>query len=243
MQTAAFAALGLDHTYELADLPAEDLPAAIEELRHADFLGANVTVPHKSAVIDLLDEVDNLAASADAVNTIVNRDGRLTGSNTDIPAIIQEVGRFPNVRRAVVLGAGGAAKAVLRALEDLEAQTVLVSRSGQNTARWSDLRELVASADLVVNATPVGTDSDESPLDARLFHQNLAILDLVYRPSPTRLVHDARMRGLQARAGAGVLLGQGWRSLEAWLGIEISTDVKRAMADALAAELGEGVDV
>jgi shikimate dehydrogenase len=74
-------------------------------------------------------------------------------------------------------------------------------------------------------------------------HQDLAVLDLVYRPSPTLLVHKARMRGLEARAGAGVLLGQGWRSLEAWLGLVISEDVKRVMADALAAELGSGADV
>jgi shikimate dehydrogenase len=102
---------------------------------------------------------------------------------------------------------------------------------------------LMEDADVLVNATPVGTDSDESPIEARLLRQSLAVLDLVYRPSPTRLVHDARMRGLEARAGAGVLLGQGWRSLEAWLGIAISDDVRRVMADALAAELGSGADV
>lgn len=245
MHTAAFAALGLDHVYELADLPAEDLPAAMEALRSSDFLGANVTVPHKSAVIDFLDEVDDLASRADAINTVVNRDGRLLGSNTDVPAMADEIVHLRDApRRAVILGAGGAARAVTIALEQVGAQTTLVSRSGgPGAVAWTELRRLIEDADILVNATPVGTNSDESPLDARLFHQGLAVLDLVYRPSPTRLVHDARMHGLEARAGAGVLLGQGWRSLETWLDIEVSEDVKIAMADALAAELGAGADV
>jgi len=110
-------------------------------------------------------------------------------------------------------------------------------------AQWPELPQLLAIADLLVNATPVGTNSDESPIDEALLHPDLAVLDLVYRPSPTRLVHDARACGLEARAGAGVLHGQGWRSLERWLELEVGDEVKRAMADALAAELGDGVDV
>jgi shikimate dehydrogenase len=102
---------------------------------------------------------------------------------------------------------------------------------------------LVAGADLLVNATPVGTASDESPVEPDLLHHGLAVLDLVYRPSPTKLVHDARACGLPARAGAGVLLGQGWRSLDAWLSTNVSDAVKRAMADALSRELGQGADV
>jgi shikimate dehydrogenase len=120
----------------------------------------------------------------------------------------------------------------------------LVSRSGRDgAATWEDLPQLVRHADLLINATPVGTGSDEIPVDPGDLHRGLAVLDLVYRPSPTRLVHEARARGLRARAGAGVLLGQGWRSLEAWLSTTISGDAKRAMADALCREVGAGADV
>ena len=240
MHAAAFAALGLNHTYELADVRGEELPAAVDELRASDFLGANVTVPYKATVMGRLDDVDPLATRADAVNTIVKRDGTLTGLNTDIPAIVDEVRRLAGVpRRTVILGAGGAARAAALALESMGANdTVMVSR-----AAWPTLPSLLPEADLLVNATPLGTNADESPLDAGSLHRGLAVLDLVYRPSPTTLVREARNRRLSARSGAGVLLGQGWRSLEAWLGRAVSDDVKRAMADALCRELGAGADV
>jgi shikimate dehydrogenase len=240
MQAAAFAALGTDHQYELVDVAPDDLAMQLRLLRMPDVLGANVTVPFKSAVIPMLDEIEPLALRANAVNTIVNHDGRLIGSNTDVPAIRDEIARLYNAPgRAVILGAGGAARAVAVALEDLaSAAPTLISRSD-----WVDLPALLADADLLVNATPVGTNSDESPVDNSFLNAPLAVLDLVYRPSPTRLVHDARACGLEARAGAGVLLGQGWRSLEAWLGVGVSDDIKRAMADAVAAELGNGADV
>jgi shikimate dehydrogenase len=209
-------------------------------LRSGEVSGANVTVPHKAAVMALLDALDAGAERAGAVNTIVNLDGRLLGSNTDVPAIVDEIARVrPDPKHAVILGAGGAAHAVSVALEDLSCgQTTTVTRR-----EWPRIPDLLRDADLVVNATPIGTNSDESPFDPALLHAGLAVLDLVYRPSPTRLVHDARAAGAEARAGAGVLLGQGWRSLEAWLDIEASGDIKVAMADALAAELGDGVDV
>ena len=246
MHSAAFAALGLDHRYELADVADHELPGVITALRSGEVIGANVTVPHKEAVISLVDEVAPVAAGVRAVNTIAARDGQLFGSNTDVPAIADEIRRLrPKPQHAVVLGAGGAARAVRAALDELGARrTTLVSRSeSESSAAWSELPELIAEADLVINATPVGTSSDESPLDPELLHRGLAVLDLVYRPSPTKLVHDARARGLPARAGAGVLLGQGWRSLEAWLSGSVSESAKRAMADGLSRELGAGADV
>jgi shikimate dehydrogenase len=124
------------------------------------------------------------------------------------------------------------------ALDEIDAEPVMVSRAG-----WSRLPDLLAGADVVINATPVGTNSDESPVEQQLLHPGTAVLDLVYRPSPTRFVREARECGLEARAGAGVLLGQGWRSLEAWLQVPIGDSVKQAMAAALRAELGDHADV
>lgn len=246
MQSAAFAALGLDHRYELADIPVDELPAAVARLREGEILGANVTVPHKQAVLELLDDVDDLARRTGAVNTIVHRGRRLVGSNTDVLAIADDIrGLRKQPMKAVVLGAGGAARGVEQALQLVGAANVtLVSRSGNGGSQtWDRLPALLAEADLLVNATPVGTLSDESPVPARLLRTDLPVLDLVYRPSPTRLVREAREAGAQARGGAGVLLGQGWRSLEAWLARSVPADVRAAMAAALRDELGEGADV
>jgi len=246
MHNAAFAALDLPHRYEVADVPVDELSRLVASLREKDSLGANVTVPHKRAVLALLDDVEPLARRAEAVNTIVNRKGRLLGSNTDIPALADEIRLLqPTPRLAVILGAGAAARAVAIALEMVGAdQAVLVSRAGGGGAEaWKSLPGLLPDADLLVNATPVGTESDASPVDKRLLRADLPVLDLVYRPSPTRLVAGARSAGAQARAGAGVLLGQGWRSLDVWLGRHVPDKVRTAMAAALRAELGEAADV
>ena len=243
MQSAAFAALGLPHVYELADVPVERVAETVETLRRPESLGANVTTPHKGAVLALLDEIEPLAARAQAVNTIVRRGERLAGYNTDLPAIIDEISALrPAPRHAVVLGAGGAARAVSLALETAGAERVtLVSRSAtERSVAWDRLAELLPEADLLINATPVGTSSDDTPVPAASLHRGLCVLDLVYRPSPTRLVREARAAGAPARAGAGVLLGQGWRSLEIWLEVPAPRVV---MAQALCRELGEGADV
>lgn len=247
MQYAGFAALGLDHRYEIADVGADDLERTLDLLRDGDCLGANVTVPHKAAAAGLVDELDDLAERAGAINTIVNRNGRLSGTNTDVPALVDQIAlvRAQPPTHAVVLGAGGAARAAALALVTAGVQrTTLVSRrGGVGSAPWSALGEAIADAELLINATPVGTQSDETPVPAALLHEGLALLDLVYRPSPTRLVRDARGRGLSALSGAGVLHGQGWRSLEAWLGRPVTNGVRTAMASALRSELGAGVDV
>jgi shikimate dehydrogenase len=238
MQNAALTALGLGHRYELADVPAEDLPGVVASLRADDHLGANVTTPHKLAVAGLVDELDAGAARVGAVNTVVRRDGRLVGLNTDLPALVDEVAALrPDARHALVLGGGGAGRAVILALEDTGASRVTrVSRGS-----WDEVPQLIHDADLLVNATPIGTGTDDTtPVPGELLHPDLAVLDLVYRPSPTRLVREARAAGAPARGGAGILLGQGWRSLEAWLGCPAPVE---AMRRALSAELGEDADV
>jgi len=234
MHNAAFAALGLSWRYELRDVPAEALPGALADLRAGTFRGANLTRPHKGRVLGLLDELDPLAERVGAVNTIVATDGRLAGHDTDVPAIAAEIARLGRFRSAVVLGRGGAALAAAAALADAGATVELVGRD-----RWADLPALVAGADLLVNATPVGTVSDESPIDAALLRPDLDVLDLVYRPSPTRLVREARAAGAQARGGAGVLLRQAALSFALWTGIPAPLE---AMREALLAELGPGTD-
>jgi shikimate dehydrogenase len=229
MHNAAFAALGLPLAYELRDTPGEALAAAIEELRGYGLRGANVTQPHKVAVCELVDDRDPAVERIGAANTIVRQDGRLIAHNTDLAAIADELAELlPGApRRAFVLGAGGASRAAVAALNDRGTDTVVVNREG-----WHRLNEELRHADLLVNATPIGTASDESPVDAAALRDDLAVLDLVYRPSPTRLVRDARAAGATARDGAGVLLRQAAASLSLWTGLPAPIEVMRAALDA-----------
>lgn len=239
MHNAAFARLGLAARYELADVGAGSLAGAVAALRAPGRLGANVTQPHKLAVCELVDALGPEVERLGAANTIVREGRRLVARNTDLAAIAAELDALAAPGRpdaiggfhdAVILGAGGAARAVRAALEDRHARIRVVDRAG-----WSSLPGALAGADLLVNATPVGTGDDASPVPPSLLRSGLAVLDLVYRPSPTRLVRDARAAGAAARDGAGVLLRQAAASFTLWTGIDAPLD---AMRDALAAELG-----
>ena len=235
MMNAAFAALALPHRYLRSDIAAADVPASVARLRAMDSGGANVTVPHKAAVATLVDGLSELAREAGAVNTVVREGERLIGHNTDVPATVEAIRRLcpAGVGRALILGAGGAGRAVQLALHTAGVEQVTVlRRSDGSLAR---LAEAIAGADLLVNATPVGTGADESLVPAELLRADLAVLDLVYRPSPTRLVREARAVAASAESGAGILLGQAWRSLELWLGVPAPLE---AMQAALETELG-----
>ena len=236
MLNAAFAAAGIDARYELRDISAEKLPGAIGELRAAGALGANVTQPHKVEALDLVDEVAPEVDRVGALNTIVRHGDRLVGHNTDLTAIAARLAALaPEPWQAVVLGAGGASRAVVIALTDAGAQGVnVVSRFD-----WHRIPELLVRADLLVNATPIGTAADESPIPAELLRPDLRVLDLVYRPSPTRLVREARESGGVAEGGAEVLLAQAAASFELWTGRPAPLVVMRRALDA---ELGVATD-
>ena len=230
MHNAAFAFLGMDARYELADVPPAGLANAVNALRESAFLGANVTQPHKLAVCDLVDEVRPEVARLGAANTIVRDGHRIVAHNTDRPAVAAELGRLGSSRHSVVLGNGGASRAVQDALAEAGSAITVVDRD-----RWADLPALLLDAQLVVNATPIGTDSDESPIPADMLRSDLAVLDLVYRPTPSRLVREARAIGAPAQGGASMLLTQAVLSFELWTHRNAPVTV---MSDALGRELG-----
>jgi shikimate dehydrogenase len=234
IHNAAFAALELDARYELRDVAADGLEAEVEALRAGDRIGANVTKPHKVAVCNLVDDVGPEVRRLGAANTIIRYGDRLVARNTDLPALRAELP--PGVRRAVVLGSGGASRAAVDALKDAGCSAVVVV----DRARWSNMPGALMTADLLVNATPIGTDSDETPVPAGLLRPGVAVLDLVYRPSPTRLVREARAAGARARGGAGMLLRQAVFSFSLWTDRAAPVEVMR---DALRNELGPGADV
>jgi shikimate dehydrogenase len=238
MLNAAFRDAELPITYELRDVAPADIGEAVRGLRERDVLGANVTTPHKVSVLELVEEVDSSAMQAGSANAIVRRNGTLTAHSTDLPAIIAELQLMEagTGGRAVVLGTGGAARAVVAALSAVGWHEVLMV----TRRRWAEIPSLLNSADLLVNATPIGTGSSESPVPVPLLRRTLRVLDLVYRPSPTRLVADARRTGAEARAGAGILLHQAALSFTLWTGREAPRSVMR---DALRDELGPQADV
>ncbi len=226
MHNAAFRALGMDWTYELFDVAPADLARAVARLREGDVAGANVTIPHKQAVMERMDEVDAEAVKARAVNT-VRRDGKkLVGSNTDIAAIraaVGEAGVEPKGAAVVILGAGGSARAAAVALEG--ARVTFVSRHPDDVdvpghvIAWDDpsTAALTRSADLLVNATPLGRRG-EMPIRPGALPRAGAVVDLVYVTGGTPLVRKARSLGLRAVDGWRILLEQGARSFEIWTG-------------------------
>jgi shikimate dehydrogenase len=235
MHNAAFHALGLEWTYELLDVPQEGLAAAVARLRDPDVAGANVTIPHKLAVMERLDRLDADALRARAVNTIVNEEGKLVGSNTDIAGVraaIAELGLRPRGAGVVILGAGGSARAAAVALDG--AHITFVSRHPEDAdlpgtvIAWGDpsLPRLVRSANLLVNATPLGR-RDEMPIRPAALPRAGAVLDLVYVTGGTPLVRKARSLGLRTADGWQVLLAQGARSFEAWTGQAAPLDAMR----------------
>ena len=234
VHNAAFASLGIDARYDLADVSPNALADAVAALRAPDRIGANVTQPHKLAVCAFVDDLGPEVQRLGAANTIVRRDGRLVAHNTDLQAVAAELSAFGSVRSAVVLGTGGGSRAIQAALVDAGTEVTIVDR-----ARWADLPRLIAGTDLLVNATPIGTGSSETPVSSEFLRSDLAVLDLVYRPSPSRLVREARAAGAIAHGGAGMLLRQAAASFALWTDREAPIGVMR---DALAAELGSHVD-
>jgi len=235
MHNAAFGALALNWSYELRDVSSGELPGAIQALRADEVAGANVTIPHKQAAMEMLDLLDPQALRARAVNTIVNAKGRLSGTNTDVEAIraaAAEVGLEFAGARIVVLGAGGSARAAAVALEGAQITFVARRAAGADlpgaVIAWGDpsLPSLTRAADLLVNATPLGRRG-EMPIRPAGLPRRGAVIDLVYVTGGTPLVRKARTLGLRTADGWGILLAQGALSFEAWTGRRAPIDVMR----------------
>jgi shikimate dehydrogenase len=255
IHNAALAAQGLDMVYVAFDVPPLRLADAVLGLRGLGFRGANVTIPHKEAIIGLLDEVEPIAARIGAVNTVVNDGNRLVGHNTDrsgFAAILRGV-RAEGAQGLVCLvaGAGGAARAVVAALSANSPREIRVhNRSHERAVRlctqaraWGtssciavddqELRAAAQGADLIVNATSVGLDplvkESAVPVDILLSHH--IVVDLVYGAGPTMLVREAKARGATAVDGKEMLVMQAADSYELWTGLRPPLDVMRRSID------------
>jgi shikimate dehydrogenase len=248
MHNAALAHLGLsDWHYQRLPVPPALLVQSTRALGAAGFVGANVTIPHKQAALELADRASLSARAIGAANTLsFAEDGTISAENTDAPGLIAALGFSPAGMRAQVLGAGGSSRAAIWALLDAGAAEVLVWN--RTVERATELaRELGASAtstprgaDLLVNCTSVGLGVERSATeDCALNQLGLTgdqlgeyshVIDLVYRSTPTPLLAAARARGVPTLDGLEILVAQGALSLELWTGRDAPVEVMRAAA-------------
>jgi shikimate dehydrogenase len=247
MHNAAFGALGLDWAYVPFEVAPEDIGAALAGVRALGMAGVNVTVPLKELVPPHLDGLTDRAAALQAVNTVIHRDGRLIGDSTDGPGFLAALGYAgftagPGTR-AVVLGAGGSARAVVLALLDAGATVVVANRSEERAlALAAQLSAAGASgiltlaplteagvgaalrgAALLVNTTSVGLHPNEDampPVPADALTPDLFVIDLIYNPAETKLLALARSRGCRTQNGVEMLVRQGALAFAQWTGVE-----------------------
>ena len=247
MHNAAFAELGLDWVYVACEVAPGSVGAAFAGARALGLGGLSVTIPHKAAALAEVDELTPTARAVGAVNTVVPRgDGRLLGENTDGPgflASLADEGFLPAGRHCAVIGAGGAARAVVHALGGAGvAAVVVVNRSTDRAEETAALAGSagrvgvaadVKQADLVVNATPLGLAGGEVtqlPVSADLLGDGQLVVDLVPNPAVTPLMRAARERGARVAGGVGMLVHQGALAFELWTGRPAPLGVMRAAA-------------
>jgi shikimate dehydrogenase len=227
----------LDAEYKLFTTKPARLRQTVLHLRKKPMAGFNITIPHKQAVMEYLDSVDVLATRIGAVNTVIAKNGKLAGTNTDaygfIASLQQSLGDLsPHLKNVVILGAGGATRAVVVALQDAGAKHItltnrtdetaqkLAKEFGVETALWSMRQSLLGEATLLVNTTSLGMQGHPPLVLDLLPLSQGAVVDIVYAPLETDLLRNARARGLPAVDGLGMLLYQAQAAFEAWFGMK-----------------------
>lgn len=262
-QQAALDYCKLDMRYEAWEVKAEDLPSAINRLRQPQNLGANITVPYKETIMSLLDRIDDFARLVGAVNTVVNSDGSLAGFNTDAPGFLkslrEDAGFEPINKKVLILGAGGAARAVSFALLNEKVSSLIIANRSLAKAeslagaltkqaniinmkteiavvplQSTNMSRAVVRCQLVVNCTTVGMkfspDEGRSPLASGLIPKDALVYDLVYNPSQTPLLRMAKGAGAKTIGGLHMLVYQGAASFKLWTGREVPLDIMLSAA-------------
>jgi len=251
MHNAAFKNKGVDYVYLPFRVKKKELGKAIEGMRALNIRGLNITIPHKVAVIQFLDELDPLADKIGAINTIVNDSGVLTGYNTDATGFLQallERGIEPKGKSVVILGAGGASRAISFILAERGSSLVILNRTWNKAKVCADrisevsqseatalklnrgnLTTALSQADILVNATSVGMSPNinETPVTSNLLKSSLVVFDIVYNPIKTRLQREAEAVGAKTISGLDMLVWQGALAFEKWAGLKAPIGVMR----------------
>lgn len=254
MQNAAFNELELDYVYLSFEVTREKLREAIRGMKSLGIKGANVTIPHKSAVIKHLDELDKTAKRIGAVNTIKINGTKAKGYNTDgvgaVKALEEAVKNIKN-KKILLLGAGGAARAIAFSLTEKSAKLKISNRTqskseslaseiGEKTGtqpivitqKKEDMKTAIKESDILINSTSVGMHphTDKTLVEAKLMHENLTVMDIVYNPLRTRLLEEAEKAGADTIDGLGMLVHQGAASFEIWTGRSAPIEIMRETA-------------
>ncbi|MDQ0173411.1 shikimate dehydrogenase [Paenibacillus tundrae] len=251
MHNAALKAAEVNGIYMPLHVHPEQLQAAVRGIVALGYRGVNVTIPHKEQVMSYLDEIDESARLIGAVNTIVNKDGKLIGYNTDGIGYVRSLKEeaVPDLagKRIAVLGAGGAARGVIYALALEKPERIhILNRTAERAIELaSDLRAhglgeitgsgmaeaaaVLASADIVINTTAAGMHPhvDDVPVDPALIRVDAAVSDLIYNPLETRLLRESRLRGCTVHGGLGMFVYQGAVAFEHWFGIQAPVETMR----------------
>ena len=253
MHNAAFKNRGLDYVYLPFRVAKTRLGEAILGIKALNIRGLNVTIPHKVSVIPLLDELDPLAEKIGAVNTIINNDGVLKGYNTDAHGFLRamlEQDIEPDGKSIVMLGAGGASRAISFILAERGANLVILNRQleldwavklGNSISRTfgrevkalelneQNLAPVLRKANILVNTTSVGMspNTNETPIPARLLESDLVVFDIVYNPVKTKLLTEAESAGAKAISGLEMLVRQGALAFEMWTGLTAPLEIMR----------------
>jgi shikimate dehydrogenase len=261
MHNAAFKELGLNIVYVAFPVKTDNLEEAIKGAKSLGLLGLNVTMPHKHAVMQYLDETDSTTKTLGAVNTILNERGKLFGYNTDgkgAMIALQENG-VDSEEKMLLLGAGGAAKAIaFQAAQETE-ELVILNRTEEKAKQLANLinktfgtkvkgkvlsadvlKEELETTNVLVNATSVGMspDADASPVPVDLLHSGLCVMDIVYNPLEPKLLKDAKAVGTKVVSGLEMLLYQGAVAFEIWTNCPAPVEVMKKAALAKLAEQG-----
>jgi len=254
MHNAAFEALKLDYVFLAFKVKPAEVGNAISGMRALTIHGLNVTMPHKNAVIKYLDDVDPAAKTIASANTILNKDGRLLGFNTDgIGALnaLEQNGVEPRGKKVLLLGAGGSAKAIAYTLSQEVDELVILNRTPKPAAELADLlkqkfkkkinagelspsiiKDNLADSDVLINATSVGMkpNANQTPVAPEWLKPDLAVMDIVYNPIETKLAKDAKAAGAKVVSGVEMLIYQGAVSFEIWTACKAPVEVMRKAA-------------
>jgi len=252
MQNAAFREMGVNAVYLAMEVEPRMLAQAVRGFKALNILGFNVTIPHKIKIMKYLDSLDSTATTIGAVNTVVNRDGRLVGYNTDGTGALEALrksGIDPKGRRIVLMGAGGAARAIAFTLAEIAQRMVIVNRTVSRAKMLARevqkttqspviyrslnspiLKNELLTSDLLVNATSVGMNprGSETPIDTSLLRTDLDVFDIVYSPVETTLLKEAMKVGAKSVSGLTMLVSQGAQSFELWTSLKAPTPIMTA---------------
>ncbi len=249
MHNTAFQQKQLPFAYAAFDVAPERLKEAVAGIRGLGIKGVNVTIPHKVAILPLLDEIDPLAQRIGAVNTVVNRNGRLVGYNTDgkgyVRSLVEETGLLLADQVVTLLGAGGAARAVACTLADKGVKEIrIINRSREKAKLLADhlkplvpakalepgeFEDAVKTATLLINTTSIGMypNVHEMPIPYEWLHADLIVSDLIYNPLETKLLTSAKNVGAITHSGVGMFVNQGALAFELWTGVEAPAELMR----------------